>query len=35
VNFGDNGVAVIDLDPDSPTEYHVIQRLGFPRTTPR
>jgi hypothetical protein len=35
VNFGDNGIAVIDLKPGSPTEYHVIQRIGFPRTTPR
>jgi len=35
VNFGDNGIAVVDLKPGSPTEYHVIQRIGFPRTTPR
>jgi hypothetical protein len=35
VNFGDNDVAVIDLAPGSATEYHVIQRIGFPRTTPR
>jgi hypothetical protein len=35
VNFGDNSVAVIQLEPGSPTEYHVIQRIGFPRTTPR
>jgi len=35
VNFGDNGVAVIDLKRGSPTEYHVIQRIGFPRTIPR
>ena len=35
VNFGDNDIAVIDLKPGSPTEYHVIQRIGFPRTAPR
>jgi hypothetical protein len=35
VNFGDNDIAVIDLKPGSATEYHVIQRIGFPRTTPR
>ena len=31
-NFGDNDIAVIDSTPGSPTEYHVIQRIGFPRT---
>jgi hypothetical protein len=35
VGFGDNNVSVIDLAPDSPTEYHVIQHIGFPRTAPR
>jgi hypothetical protein len=35
VNFGDNDIAVIDLAPGSLTEYHVIQRIGFPRTSPR
>jgi YVTN family beta-propeller protein len=29
--FGDNNVSVIDLRPGSPTEYQVIQRLGFPK----
>jgi hypothetical protein len=35
VNFGDNSIAVIDLAPGSLTEYHVIQRIGFPRVSPR
>lgn len=35
VGFGDNNVSVIDLTPGSRTEYHVVQRLGFPRTAPR
>jgi len=35
VGFGDNNVSVIDLKPGSETEYHVIQRIGFPRVTPR
>ncbi|HEY7373497.1 MAG TPA: hypothetical protein VIF57_15160 [Polyangia bacterium] len=35
VGFGDNNISVIDLVPGSRTEYHVIQRLGFPRTSPR
>jgi hypothetical protein len=35
VGFGDNNVSVIDLQPGSPTEYQVIQRIGFPRTLPR
>ena len=35
VGFGDNNVSVIDLEPGSPTEYQVIQRIGFPRTIPR
>ncbi len=29
--FADNNVAVLDLHPGSPTEYRVIQRIGFPR----
>jgi hypothetical protein len=28
--FADNNVSVIDLDPDSPTEYTVVQRIGLP-----
>jgi len=35
VGFGDNNVSVIDLQPGNPTEYQVIQRIGFPRTIPR
>jgi len=35
VGFGDNNISVVDLVPGSRTEYHVIQRIGFPRTTPR
>jgi hypothetical protein len=35
VGFGDNNVSVVDLTPGSNTEYHVIQRLGFPRLNPR
>jgi hypothetical protein len=35
VGFGDNNISVIDLKPGSPTEYHVVQRIGFPRVTPR
>jgi hypothetical protein len=35
VGFGDNNISVIDLVPGSPTEYHMIQRIGFQRTTPR
>ena len=29
-DYADNDVAVIDLEPGSPTEYMVVQRLGFP-----
>ena len=35
VGFGDNDISVIDLMPGSRTEYHVIQRIGFPSTVPR
>lgn len=35
VGFGDNDISVVDLSPGSPTQYHVIQRLGFPSTVPR
>ena len=31
-DYADNDVAVIDLEPGSPTEYMVVQRLGFPHT---
>jgi len=39
VGFGDNNISVVDLDPAKDpartTEYHVIQRIGFPSTVPR
>lgn len=35
LNFSQNDVSVVDLAPGSPTQYHVIQRLGFPSVTPR
>jgi hypothetical protein len=35
VGFGDNNISVVDLVPGSRTQYHVIQRIGFPRTSPR
>lgn len=35
VDFSQNDVVVVDLTPGSPTEDHVIQRLGFPSISPR
>jgi hypothetical protein len=35
VGFNANNEAVIDLDPLSPTQYRVVQRIGFPSPTPR
>ncbi|HXJ22265.1 MAG TPA: hypothetical protein VMT03_18745 [Polyangia bacterium] len=35
LDFSHNDVAVVDLTPGSPTEDHVIQRLGFPSVSPR
>jgi hypothetical protein len=41
VGFGDNNISVVDLapstdpDPNRSTQYHVIQRIGFPSTVPR
>jgi len=35
VGFGDNNISVIDLVPNSLTEYHVVQHIGFPRVAPR
>jgi hypothetical protein len=35
LGFRDNNVSVLDLAPGSQTQYHVIQRLGFPSVTPR
>jgi sugar lactone lactonase YvrE len=31
--FIDNDIAVVDFRPGSPTEYRVVQRLGFPRAS--
>ena len=35
VGFTLNDVAVLDLTPGSDTQYHVIQRFGFPSLVPR
>jgi hypothetical protein len=35
IGFGANNVSVVDLEPGSPTQDHVIQRLGFPSVLPR
>jgi hypothetical protein len=35
VGFGSNSVGVLDLEPGSETQYHIIQRIGFPSVTPR
>jgi hypothetical protein len=35
VGFSENNISVIDLQPGSPTEMHVIMRIGFPSTVPR
>jgi hypothetical protein len=35
LDFSQNDLVVVDLQPGSPTEDHVIQRLGFPSTSPR
>jgi len=35
VGFSDNNVSVIDLEPESPTQLHVVMRIGFPSTVPR
>jgi DNA-binding beta-propeller fold protein YncE len=35
LDFTQNIVSVVDLTPGSATQYHVIQRLGFPTVTPR
>jgi len=31
-DYADNDLAVIDLEPGSPTEYMVVQRIGFPHS---
>ena len=35
LDFSQNDISVVDLAPGSPTQYHLIQRLGFPSVTPR
>jgi DNA-binding beta-propeller fold protein YncE len=35
VGFGHSNVSVLDLTPGSNTQYHVIQRIGFPSPVPR
>lgn len=35
VGFSANDIGVIDLMPGSPTQYHVVQRIGFPSVVPR
>ncbi len=35
LDFTQNDIAVVDLERGSPTEDHVIQRIGFPSVTPR
>jgi hypothetical protein len=35
LDFTQNDVSVLDLAPGSPTQYHVVQRIGFPSVTPR
>ncbi|HVZ87608.1 MAG TPA: hypothetical protein VHG72_11610 [Polyangia bacterium] len=35
INFTQNDISVVDLAPGSATQYHVVQRLGFPTVTPR
>jgi hypothetical protein len=35
IGFSDNNFSVIDLAPGSQTQYHVIQRIGFPTVMPR
>jgi DNA-binding beta-propeller fold protein YncE len=35
VGFGANNVSTVDLEPGSPTQYHVIEHIGFPSPVPR
>jgi DNA-binding beta-propeller fold protein YncE len=35
VGFSANNLSVLDLTPGSPTQYHVVQRIGFPTVQPR
>jgi hypothetical protein len=35
LDFSQNDVSVVDVSLGSPTQYHVVQRIGFPSVTPR
>ncbi|HVR01810.1 MAG TPA: hypothetical protein VMT47_06745 [Polyangia bacterium] len=35
VGFAANDIGVLDLTPGSETQYHVVQRIGFPSLVPR
>jgi hypothetical protein len=35
VGFSANDISVLDLTPGSPTQYHLVQRIGFPSVNPR
>ncbi len=35
VGFSDNNISVVDIAPGSPSQYHVVQRIGFPNSVPR
>jgi hypothetical protein len=35
VGFSANDISVVDLTPRSTTQYHVVQRIGFPTLVPR
>jgi hypothetical protein len=35
VGFSANDIPVVDLTPGSGTQFHVVQRIGFPSLTPR
>jgi hypothetical protein len=35
VGFSANDISVVDLTPGSSTQYHIVQRIGFPTLAPR
>ena len=35
VGFSANDISVVDLTPGSSTQYHIVQRIGFPSLVPR
>jgi hypothetical protein len=35
VGFGANNISVVDIEAGSPTENHVVQRIGYPSPVPR